>query len=64
MRMVDSLSDEELWAYSRQIVLDEIGFEGQRKLKRGRVLVAGAGGLGTPITLQLTAMGNRAFEDC
>jgi len=54
---VDELSDDELEAYSRQIVLDEIDFEGQRRLKKGHVLVAGAGGLGSPITLQLTAMG-------
>jgi len=51
------LAREELWLYSRQIVLDEIGLEGQEKLKKSRVLVAGVGGLGTPITLQLTAMG-------
>ncbi len=53
----DELSSEEVEAYSRQIVLDEIDFEGQRRLKKGHVLVAGAGGLGSPITLQLTAMG-------
>lgn len=55
--MVDKLSKEELWAYSRQIVLSEIGYGGQVKLKQGRVLIAGVGGLGTPIALQLAAMG-------
>ena len=55
--MADKLSKEELWAYSRQIVLSEIGYEGQVKLKQGRVLIAGVGGLGTPVSLQLAAMG-------
>jgi len=53
----DELSNEELEAYSRQIALDEIDFEGQRRLKKGHVLAAGAGGLGVPIVYQLTAMG-------
>ncbi len=54
---VDGLSEEELWAYSRQLVLPEIGYEGQLRLKEGHVLLAGVGGLGTPIALQLAAMG-------
>ena len=51
------LSDEEIERYSRQIVMDEIGFEGQQKLKNARVTVIGVGGLGSPITQQLVAMG-------
>lgn len=55
--MKGSLSEEELWQYSRQIGLGEIGLEGQAKLKQSHVLVAGVGGLGTPIAYQLAAMG-------
>jgi adenylyltransferase/sulfurtransferase len=55
--MSTKLSQQELWAYSRQIVLDKIGYNGQVHLKKGRVLVAGVGGLGTPIAFQLAAMG-------
>ena len=51
------LSDAEIERYSRQIVMDEIGFEGQQKLKNARVTVIGVGGLGSPITQQLVAMG-------
>ncbi len=54
---MDRLSDEELLVYSRQIVLKEIGYEGQIRLKNGRVLLVGLGGLGTPVSLQLAAMG-------
>ncbi len=51
------LSDEELEAYSRQIVLRDIGYGGQLKLKEGTVSLVGLGGLGSPIATQLTAMG-------
>lgn len=51
------LSDEELQFYSRQIMLEEVGYEGQLKLKRAKVCVVGLGGLGSTIAIQLAAMG-------
>jgi adenylyltransferase/sulfurtransferase len=51
------LTDAELRFYSRQIVLDEIGYEGQQKLKKSKVCIAGLGGLGSTVAIQLTAMG-------
>ncbi len=51
------LSDEELERYARHIVLAEIGGPGQHKLKRARVLIIGAGGLGAPLLQYLAAAG-------
>lgn len=51
------LTPKERERYDRQIMIGEIGQEGQGKLKRSRVVIAGAGGLGSPIATYLTAAG-------
>src|SRR5882672_2706996 len=51
------LTPQELQRYSRQILLPELGLEGQQKLKEGSVLVIGAGGLGSPALYYLAAAG-------
>ena len=53
----EELSSKELDRFSRQIMLEEIGYQGQLKLKNAKVCVVGTGGLGNPITTRLAAMG-------
>ena len=53
----DELSTKELDRYSRQVMLEEIGYQGQLKLKNAKICVVGTGGLGNPITTRLAAMG-------
>lgn len=54
---MDDFSDEQVDRYARHLVLPEIGEEGQRRLLASRVLVVGAGGLGSPLLLYLAAAG-------
>ena len=52
-----SLDPEEIHRYSRHLLLPELGLEGQRRIKGTRVLLVGAGGLGSPAALYLAAAG-------
>jgi molybdopterin/thiamine biosynthesis adenylyltransferase len=51
------MNDDQLLRYSRHILLDELGIEGQRKLLEAHALVIGAGGLGSPVALYLGTAG-------
>ena len=51
------MQDDELLRYSRHILLDDIGIEGQSKIIRGHALVLGAGGLGSPAAMYLACAG-------
>jgi len=51
------LTRNELERYDRQIMLDGFGEEGQEKLKKAKIFIAGAGGLGSPVSIYLAAAG-------
>src|ERR1035437_8581021 len=51
------LSKEEISRYSKQLLLPEIGMQGQENLKKAKVLIIGAGGLGCPVLQYLGAAG-------
>ncbi len=54
---MSALTHEEEARYHRQLIIPEVGFDGQEKLKRARVIVIGAGGLGSPVLMYLAAAG-------
>src|SRR5262245_64249566 len=52
-----NLSPNEVARYSRHLIMPEVGLDGQKRLKAARVLLIGAGGLGSPLGLYLAAAG-------
>src|SRR5436190_18830034 len=56
-RELPELTKDEIKRYSRHLILPEVGLEGQRKLKAAKVLCIGAGGLGSPVAMNLAAPG-------
>lgn len=56
-RQTEKLTNDEISRYSRHLLLQEIGVKGQKRLKAARVLIVGAGGLGTPLAQYLAAAG-------
>ena len=55
--MLPDLSRDEISRYARHLILPDVGVEGQKRLKASRVLLVGAGGLGSPLALYLAAAG-------
>jgi molybdopterin/thiamine biosynthesis adenylyltransferase len=50
-------TEDQIQRYSRHIILQDVGVEGQEKISNGKVLIVGAGGLGAPVALYLAAAG-------
>lgn len=66
LTVTESLHPAEIARYARQISLREVGVEGQERLKRARIMVVGAGGLGSPVASYLAAagIGTIGIVDC
>ena len=58
------MDDDALLRYSRQIMLPQIGIEGQERLRASRALIVGLGGLGSPVAMYLAAAGVGSLELC
>src|SRR6185436_16988909 len=56
-RELPQLTNDEIKRYSRHLIMPEVGMDGQRRLKAGKVLCIGAGGLGSPAAMYLAAAG-------
>lgn len=52
-----NFTEQQIERYSRHIILQDVGVEGQEKIRKGKVLIVGAGGLGSPVALYLAAAG-------
>ena len=52
-----NFTEEQIERYSRHLILQDVGIEGQQKIMEGKVLIVGAGGLGSPAALYLAAAG-------
>ncbi len=52
-----NFTEEQIERYSRHLILQNVGVEGQQKIMEGKVLIVGAGGLGSPVALYLAAAG-------
>ena len=57
VRPSEDLTNDEISRYSRHLLIPDVGLKGQQRLKNSRVLVIGAGGLGSPVLLYLAAAG-------
>ena len=57
MTILKLMNDQQLLRYSRQILMPEIGIEGQQKLQQAHVAIIGAGGLGSPVAMYLASAG-------
>ena len=55
--MLKKISEKDIQRYARQIVLKNIGFDGQKKLMVSKVFILGMGGLGAPVSMYLTSAG-------
>ena len=53
----DELTIDEVQRYSRHLIIPDVGMDGQKRLKNAKVLVVGAGGLGSPTLMYLAAAG-------